>query len=143
LQNRESDDGGSQFARHWVMRVAYAFSTAVISIYPHVGQGEAYTALIGTMLRRLGDRDPEAMARIAAALGVDGVAHAEIPHRIADRLEADFRTLGMPVRLSTLNIERERLKLVLEHSLRNFNADPKRDFVRERDLLDEVLQQAW
>jgi alcohol dehydrogenase class IV len=143
LQNRESDDGGSQFARHWVMRVAYAFSTAVISIYPHVGQGEAYTALIGTMLRRLGDRDPEAMARIAAALGVDGVAHAEIPHRIADRLEAEFRTLGMPVRLSTLNIERERLKLVLEHSLRNFNADPKRDFVRERELLDDVLQQAW
>ena len=53
LQNRESDDGGSQFARHWVMRVAYAFSTAVISIYPHVGQGESYSALIGTVLRRL------------------------------------------------------------------------------------------
>ena len=32
------------------MRVAYAFSTAVISIYPHVGQGEAYSALIGTVL---------------------------------------------------------------------------------------------
>lgn len=143
LQNRESDDGGSQFARHWVMRVAYAFSTAVISIYPHVGQGEAYTALIGTMLRRLGDRDPEAMARIATALGVESVAHGEVPHRIADRLEAEFRALGMPVLLSELNIERERLKLVLEHSLRNFNADPRRDFVRERDLLDDVLQQAW
>ena len=143
LQNRESDDGGSQFARHWVMRVAYAFSTAVISIYPQVGQGESYSALIGTVLRRLGDRDPEAMARIAAALGIGGARRAQVPHRIADRVEAELRSLGMPVRLSELGIERDRLKQVLEHSLRNFNADPERDFVRERDLLDDVLQQAW
>jgi hypothetical protein len=32
---------------------------------------------------------------------------------------------------------------VLENSLKNFNADPKREFVRERDLLDGVLQAAW
>ena len=143
LQNREADDGGTQFARHWVMRVSYAFSTAIISIFPHVGQGEAYAALTGTMLRRLGSRDPEAVARIAAGLDVDNAPAAETPERIARRMEEVFQSLGMPTRLSGLNIERGKLPLVLEHSLKNFNADPKRDFVKERELLAEILDAAW
>jgi alcohol dehydrogenase class IV len=143
LQNRESDDGGEQFARHWAMRVAYAFSTALISVFPEVGQGEGYSTLMATVLRRLGHRDPEAMARIASALGMEGVAAADAPGRIADRMESAFRSLGMPTRLSALGIARERLPQVLELSLRNFNADPKREFVRERELLGEILQSAW
>ena len=143
LQNRESDDGGEQFARHWAMRVAYALSTALISVFPQVGQGEGYSTLMGAALRRFGRRDPEAMARIAAALGIAGVAAAETPGRIADRMEAVFRSLGMPTRLSELGIARERLPQVLELSLTNFNADPKREFLRERDLLGEILQSAW
>jgi len=143
LQNREADDGGLQFARHWVMRVAYAFSTSLISVFPHVGQGDAYAALIGTMLRRLGDRDPEAMARIAAALGLEGAVPADAPRRIAERMETEFATLGMPTRLSGLGIARERLPQVLELSLTNFNADPKREFVKERDRLGDILEAAW
>jgi alcohol dehydrogenase class IV len=143
LQNREADDGGKQFVRHWVMRVAYAFSTAIISIFPHVGQGDAYAALTGTVLRRLGSRDPEAMARIATGLGMGDAPAAEIPERIAQEMEAVFRSLGMPTRLSGLGIAREKLPQVLEHSLRNFNADPERDFVRERGTLEEVLAAAW
>jgi alcohol dehydrogenase class IV len=142
LQNRESDDGGAQFARHWPMRAAYAFSTSLISVFPHVGQGEGYSAVLGTVLRRLGHRDPVAMARIAGALGLESVP-AEAPQRIADRMEADFRSLGMPLRLAELGIERERLPQVLELSLRNFNADPKREFARERGMLEEVLTAAW
>ena len=142
LQNRESDDGGAQFARHWPMRAAYAFSTSLIIVFPHVGQGEGYSAVLGTVLRRLGHRDPVAMARIAGALGLESVP-AEAPQRIADRMEADFRSLGMPLRLAELGIERERLPQVLELSLRNFNADPKREFARERGMLEEVLTAAW
>ena len=135
LQNREADDGGAQFARHWVMRVAYAFSTALISVFPHVGQGEAYSALIGTVLRRLGSRDPEAMARIAAALGIGeraGVRRARA-HRGQDGSGvplARHADAALGARAST----RERLPQVLEHSLRNFNADPKREFVGARAL---------
>ena len=143
LQNRENDDGGSQMARHWVMRVTYAFSTSLISVFPHVGQGDAYAALIGATLRRLGGRDPEAMARIAAALGAGDAAAVDIPERIAVKMEAVFQSLGMPTRLSGLNIDRARLPQVLEHSLKNFNADPKRDFVRERELLAGILESAW
>jgi alcohol dehydrogenase class IV len=95
------------------------------------------------VLRRLGGRNPEAMTRIAAALGIDAVAAAEAPSRIADRMDMVFRSLGMPTRLSELGIAREGLPQVLELSLANFNADPKREFVRERDLLGEILQSAW
>ena len=143
LQNRESDDGGEQFARHWAMRVAYAFSTSLISAFPQVGQGEGYSAVMGTTLRRVGGRDPGAMARIAAALGMRGVAAADAPGRIADRMDTVFRSLGMPTRLSELGIAREGLPQVLELSLTNFNADPKREFRRERELLGEVLESAW
>ena len=143
LQNRESDDGGQQFARHWAMRAAYAFSTALISVFPQVGQGEGYSTLMGTTLRRLGGRDPEAMARIADALGLGDGAAGDAPARIADRMDAVFRSLSMPTRLSELGIARDGLPRVLELSLRNFNADPKREFVRERELLGEVLVSAW
>jgi hypothetical protein len=49
----------------------------------------------------------------------------------------------MPTRLRELDFPREGLVRVLENSLKNFNADPKREFVRERELLHEVLNQAW
>ncbi len=38
---------------------------------------------------------------------------------------------------------REGLARMLENSLKNFNADPQREFVLERALLYDVLQQAW
>jgi alcohol dehydrogenase class IV len=115
----------------------------LISIFPQVGQGEGYSAQLGTVLRRVGGRDPEAMARIARGLGLDGVGPTAAPQRISERMEEGFRALGMPTRLSELGIARERLPQVLEHSLRNFNADPGREFLRERDLLAALLQSAW
>ena len=145
LQNRENDDGGSQFERVWAVRVAYALSTALISNCTHVGQGEGYSTLIGTVTRRLGARDPDAMARIAQALGVweANLAPAQVPQRVADRLDATFRSIGMPIRLSELNIDRAVFPRLVEHSLTNFNADPKREFAKEPGMLAEVLDAAW
>ncbi|MGH8650447.1 MAG: hypothetical protein ACREUP_14265, partial [Burkholderiales bacterium] len=102
-----------------------------------------YSALMSAALRRLGHRDPEAMARIATALGMDGVAAEDASGRIADRMDAVFRSLGMPTRLAELGIAHEALAQVLEISLANFNADPKREFVRERGMLEAVLSGAW
>jgi len=145
LQNREADDGGAQFERHWAGRVIYAFSTALFSVFPHLGQGEATSAVAGTVIRRLGPRDAEAMGRIAAALGVWNAAEpaADAPLKAADALEGVLHSLGMPTRLSGLGIAREALPRVIEHSLRNFNADPEREFLRERGTLEEVLAAAW
>jgi len=145
LQNRDADDGGTMFERHWVVRVVYAFAAALFNLHPHVSQGEANAALTPTVMRRLGHRDPEAMARIARAL--DAWSDAEpldaAPHKAAAALETIFQSAGMPVRLSQLNIPRESLPQIVERSLKNFNADPKREFVREREMLLETIESAW
>ena len=145
LQNRDADEGGGIVERHWTMRVTYAFATALFICFPHIGQGEANTALTGSVLRRLGSRDPEAMARLAQGLGVwdESMPLAEAPLRAADHLDKLFAGLGMPIRLRELDFPRDGLIRVLENSLKNFNADPRREFVREREVLHEVLQSAW
>ena len=145
LQNRDADDGGALTEKHWVARVVYAFATALFQMHAHVGQGDANAALTRMVMRKLGPRDPEAMALIAQGLGVwresDGLATA--PEKAATELERVFSSVGMPVRVSGLNIPRESLPLIVENSLKNFNADPKREFVRERDLLLSVLEACW
>ena len=62
---------------------------------------------------------------------------------MADKLDADFRSIGMPTRLSELKIDRAVFPRLIEHSLRNFNADPKREFAREPEMLMQVLDAAW
>ena len=145
LLNRDADEGGSAAARHWVVRATYAFATALFISFPHIGQGEANTALTGTVLRRLGSRDPQTMGNLARGLGVwnDAMPLADAPQLAADYLDKFFTGLGMPTRLRELDFPREGLDQVLENSLKNFNADPKREFVRERELLRDVLQAAW
>jgi len=60
-----------------------------------------------------------------------------------DKLDEVFRSAGMPVRLAELDLERAKLPQVIEYSLKNFNADPEREFVRERETLAKVLEVAW
>ena len=144
LQNRDVDDGGGR-AEHWVGRVTYAFATALFNLHEHVGQGEANSAFAPTVMRRLGARDSAAMCRIAATLGVwrEGDPIAQAPLRAADALENALASLGMPRKVSDLGVPRASAAVILENSLRNFNADPKREFVRERALLGELLDAAW
>ena len=145
LQNRDADDGGALTEKHWVARVVYAFATALFQLHAHVGQGDANAALTPMVMRKLGSRDPEAMALIAQGLGVwresDGLAAA--PEKAASELERVFKAVGMPVRVSGLNIPRASLPLIVENALKNFNADPQREFVRERDFLLGVLEACW
>ena len=141
LQNRDADDGGLLTEKHWPARVTYALATALFNLHGHVGQGEANSALTATVIRHFGARDPEAMALIAAAFDVtdDRPAH----ERAAEAVERAFAQAGMPIRLRELDIPRDSLSTVLENSLKNFNADPQREFLRERDALLATLQAAW
>jgi alcohol dehydrogenase class IV len=145
LQNRDADDGGTLFERHWVGRVVYAFAAALFNQHEHVSQGEAHVALTAGVMRKLGARDPEDMRRIAQALGAwrDGARIEHAPERAAAAFEKMFGQMGLPTRTSQLGVSRESLSAILERSLKNFNADPKREFVRERDLLWDVLQSTW
>jgi hypothetical protein len=49
----------------------------------------------------------------------------------------------MPTNLSQLNIPRASAEKILSASLKNFNADPKQEFAREKELLGEVLDATW
>jgi alcohol dehydrogenase class IV len=145
LQNRDADVGGSFTGGLWVTRVVYAFATAIFQRHPHVGQGEANTAVSSTVFRKLGPRDPLAMALIAQGLGVwrEGDAIEAAPDKAAAELERVFTSVGMPVRISQLGIPRDSLPQVVENSLKNFNADPKREFIREREMLQDLIQACW
>ena len=141
LQNRDADDGGALTEKHWPARVTYALATALFNLHGHVAQGEANSALTATMIRHFGARDPEAMALIAAAFDVtDGRSAHE---RAAEAVERAFVQAGMPVKLRELNIPRDSLTTILENSLKNFNADPQREFLRERGALLAALNAAW
>jgi alcohol dehydrogenase class IV len=141
LQNRDADDGGMLTEKHWPARVTYALATALFNRHAHVGQGEANSTLTATVMRHFGNRDPEAMALIAQAFDVVDARPAH--ERAADAVERAFTQAGMPVRLRELDIPRDSLATVLENSLKNFNADPKREFLRERDALMAALEAAW
>lgn len=141
LQNRDADDGGALTEKHWPARVTYALATALFNLHAHVGQGEANSALTATVMRRFGMRDPEAMALIAQAFDV-GEGHSA-HERAADAVEHVFAQAGMPTRLRELDIPRDSLATVLENSLKNFNADPKREFLQERPALMATLDAAW
>lgn len=141
LQNRDADDGGALTEKHWPARVTYALATALFNLHGHVGQGEANAALTATVMRHFGARDPEAMALIAQALEAGG--DAPVQQRAADAVEQLFAAAGMPLRLRDLDIPRDSLATVLENSLKNFNADPQREFLRERAALMAALDAAW
>jgi hypothetical protein len=107
-------------------------------------------AVTSTVMRALGPRDPRATRNMAVALGAlaaDACADemAQAHHLAADAFDARARALSLPVRLSQLPVlvPRESLPLIVQDSLKNFNADPKREFQREVDLLNEVLDAAW
>jgi len=141
LQNRDADDGGALTEKHWPARVIYALATALFNLHAHVGQGEANTAITATAIRLFGERDPDAMALIAEALGLSDGRPPEV--RAADGVERIFLEAGMPVRLRELDIPRDSLPTILENSLKNFNADPGRQFLHEQDALMAVLESAW
>jgi alcohol dehydrogenase class IV len=150
LQNRDADDGGRMFDKHWVQRVAYAFATALFIRWPLISQGQANAAVTPAVMRAFGPRDPRATANMAIALGAldaragrDEIAQAH--HLAADAFVARAQALGMPVKLSQLPVPlpRDQLPLVVQDSLKNFNADPGREFAREVAFLREVIDAAW
>lgn len=145
LHNRDQDDGGTSIARNWVNRVVYAFATAIFNRYPQVGQGEANAALTPHVMRKLGYRNPDEMANLAAALGLgDATLRGEdAAARAADHLAETFAGLGMPRRLRDLAIPEDGLPAIVEDSMKNFNADPKREFLEHKDELLSVARACW
>ena len=121
LQNRAEDDGvrmgaSSSFGGD------YAVSTALHVQFPHVGQGESISTIHATKIRLSQEDDAAAAQVVADALGLDR-GHKAGKLAIADELERLYRSVGMPIRLSELNIPRSALPLIAGQTVKNFNAN--------------------
>ena len=142
LMNRAADDGAGTVDT-WASRVCYAFSTELFHRHGEVAQGVAVAALGPNVLRETGHRDPAAMQAIAAARGLKPRRAGDLPALLADRIRADLAALGLPVTLRELGIPKDSAAPMLARALKNFNADPKREFAREEDWLSRVLAACW
>jgi alcohol dehydrogenase class IV len=121
LQNRAEDDGARMGASS-SFGGDYAVSTALHVEFPHVGQGESISTVHASKIRLSQDDDAAAAQVVAEALGLDPGSK---PTRlaIADELERLYRGVGMPIRLSALNIPRSALPLIAGQTVKNFNAN--------------------
>lgn len=90
-------------------------------------------------------RNPAEMVRIAQALDAfpSGAREADAPARAADALTRCFADLGMPTRLRDLEEPQAGLEAIVADSMKNFNADPKREFLQHRDELRDALNACW
>jgi alcohol dehydrogenase class IV len=140
LGNRAADDGADRRReRDHASSHAYALATALHLRYQHVWQGEATSAVTPVVTRLTPPRDPDAAARIAAALGVlqEGMSAEAATEATADALDVFYRSVGMPVRVHELHIPEHELPLLARDTLKNFNANPG---ARAGDYADEMLR---
>lgn len=121
LQNRAEDDGARMGASS-SFGGDYAVSTALHVEFPHVGQGESISTVHASKIRLSQDDDAAAAQVVAEALGLDPGSE---PTRlaIANELERLYRGVGMPIRLSEMNIPRSALPLIAGQTVKNFNAN--------------------
>lgn len=145
LANRAADDDtGRRTQRDALSAASYALATALHLRYHHVGQGEATSALLPTVVRRLTERDNELIERLAEALEVPVAGSlTQRAGRCADALARFYASIGMPARLSELGIPRDELPLVVQDAQKNFNANPgERDPHQQAEQL-ALLEAAW
>jgi alcohol dehydrogenase class IV len=140
LENRAADDGADRRReRDQTSSQAYALATALHLRYDHVWQGEATSAVMPTVTRHTPRQDIDSGARIAEGLGVwrDGMSAVDTAAATADALEALYRSVGMPTRVSELRIPEADLPLLARDTLKNFNANPG---VRPEGYVEEMLR---
>ena len=139
LQNRAGDDDqGRRTARDQTGASAYALATALHIRYHHVRQGESTSCVMPTVTRMTPPENLENAARIADALGVwrKDMSATDAAAATADRLEAIYQKIGMPARISEVDIPKEDLPLLAQDTLKNFNANPGN---RPDDYVEQML----
>ena len=144
LQNREEDEGRVFSDTHWVARVVYALGASTFNLCTSIGQGESYAALTAAAVRVFGERNLTDMAGIGRALGLAELepTRQAVP-QVARAIEAIFGQLGLKTRLRDYVISQDMLPRILDFSMKNYNADRSRSFLKETATLKQTLDQAW
>jgi alcohol dehydrogenase class IV len=148
LANRAEDDHAGPMIRGGVpggfSTGDYAVSTAIHVRYPWVGQGEATSALLATSIRRSPTAPLEWVRRGAEALECwrDGMSAAEGQEATARALEELMRAMGMPTRVSELQVPHQDIPIIAGETVKNFNANPGARSEDERIAASIALMEA-
>ncbi len=112
-------------------------AAGIFNLHEQVSQAEGNCVQTATALRRLGNRDPEAMANMARILGVwsEKDPTADAPMRAAEYLERTYARHGFPTSVGQLGIPRSSIDGIMANGLNNDNSDPDRDFIKGEGLL--------
>ncbi|MEZ5597871.1 MAG: iron-containing alcohol dehydrogenase [Pseudomonadales bacterium] len=145
LQNRAEDDGRPLLGQG-AFGGNYAVSTALHLVDSRIGQGEATSAVHAHAIRLAERVDPTAARLTANALDVPhgSLSTDKTAHAVADRLEAVYRAIGMPVRLRELGITTQQLPRIAAETVKNFNA--RSTFVSPQARIAQslrLLESAW
>lgn len=146
LANRGDDDNADRRTeRDAIGSASYALLTALHLRYHHVGQGEAMSAMLPATMRHLDPGDGETALRLAGTLGVqqEGMSPAEANRASADALTAFYRSVGMPARLSDLDIPRDDFPLLAADTVKNFNANAGQRPADQVERMVALLEAAW
>ena len=146
LSNRAEDDGRRRMASG-PYGGNYAISTALHIRYPKVGQGESTSVMQPTALRMAADQVEEGQAKhVAEALGVwrDGMSPAAAAREVAGALDGIYTKVGVPTRVSQLDIPKDDLINIARETIKNFNANRGARSPDEQvaDAL-KLLEAAW
>jgi len=118
LYNRATDAGAGGSALGVVTALAHSLDTR----YPECGHGDAYTILTAPGMRFNAEFNAAGQARFAQAMGVKkrGMDDRQAAAAAADAIEALFKGLGLPVRLSEVGVLDEGIDLIAADAMTDF-----------------------
>ena len=118
LYNRATDAGAGGSALGVVTALAHSLDTR----YPECGHGDAYTILTAPGMRFNAESNAAGQARFAQAMGVkkEGMDDRQAAAAAADAIEALFKGLGLPVRLSEVGVPDDGIDLIAADAMTDF-----------------------
>ena len=137
LYNRATDAGAGGSALGVVTALAHSLDTR----YPECGHGDAYTILTAPGMRFNAESNVAGQANFAQAMGVrkDGMDDSQAAAAAADAIEALFKGLGLPVRLSAVGVPEDGIDQIAEDAMTDFGLHRNVRKIQNVDDLKGIL----
>ena len=137
LYNRATDAGAGGSALGVVTALAHSLDTR----YPECGHGDAYTILTSPGMRFNAVANTAGQARFAQAMGVkkEDMDDRQAAAAAADAIEALFKGLGLPVRLSEVGVPEDGIDLIAADAMTDFGLHRNVRKIQNVDELKGIL----
>jgi alcohol dehydrogenase class IV len=137
LYNRATDAGAGGSALGVVTALVHSLDTR----YPECGHGDAYTILTAPGMRFNAESNVAGQANFAQAMGVrnQGMDDSQAGAAAADAIEALFKGLGLPVRLSEVGVPEDGIDQIAEDAMTDFGLHRNVRKIQNVDELNGIL----